>query len=357
MPFPVWVGHWADAWQQRAGMTAPRVPARGGMVAAAVAAWAVMAIGLYLLLLSAIGILGRIQCGIGMASAPGSRSGAWALSITAPGGGQLGGWVVCLVIVAMPLAAAVAHRRWRRSGDAHDAAVPRRRPVATALLCLAGCLAAVALTLAVSAVTHARIAEPVRWSPDFLVRLVFFEEQAIVVVAVACALIAAATARSARTVALSVVVGAAVAAVGALALPTAGAHRPLLRIAQHPVRPSAGRRLPHRPRLRFGPPDRPRRRLGQHPFRARCPCRRDARRPAYPASAPGSRRQGAWMARGRDRGHRRHHGHGAVGARSQRARRRARGQHRPRRLDSRGTAMRSVSSPTGTPLPRPANRG
>jgi hypothetical protein len=76
--------------------------------------------------------------------------------------------------------------------------------------------------LALSAVTHSRIAEPVRWSPDFLSRLVFFEEQAIVVVAVLCALIAAATARSARTVALSVVVGIAVAVVGAMALPTAG---------------------------------------------------------------------------------------------------------------------------------------
>ena len=87
----------------------------------------------------------------------------------------------------------------------------------------AGGLAAVALTLALNAVTHARIAEPVRWSPDFLVRLVYFEEQAIVVVAVVCALIAAAKARSAPGVALSVVVGAAVAAVGAIALPTAAA--------------------------------------------------------------------------------------------------------------------------------------
>ena len=122
----------------------------------------------------------------------------------------------------MPLAAAVAHRRNRGPGEAHDAAVPRRRPVTTVLLCLAGCLAAVALTLAVSAVTHARIAGPVRWSPDFVVRLVYFDEQAIIVVAVACALIAAARARSARDVAISVVIGAAVAAAGVLALSNAG---------------------------------------------------------------------------------------------------------------------------------------
>ena len=62
-----------------------------------------------------------------------------------------------------------------------------------------------------------------RWSPDFLDRLGFFDEQAIVVVAVACALIAAARATSAVGVALSVVVAAAVAAVGGLALSDAGA--------------------------------------------------------------------------------------------------------------------------------------
>jgi len=220
-PFPVWVGHWADAWQQRADTTARRVPARGGMIAAAVAAGVVMAIGLYLLLLNDTWI-----------EAGSSAASVWhqlpqllrdtGLEITALGG-RPGGWVVCLVVVAMPLAAAVAHRGRRRSGEAHFAAVLGRRPVATALLCLAGCLAAVALTLAVSAVTHARIAGPVRWSPDFLARLVFFDEQAIVVVAVACALIAAARARSARAVALCVAVAAAVAAVGALALSNAGA--------------------------------------------------------------------------------------------------------------------------------------
>jgi hypothetical protein len=94
------------------------------------------------------------------------------------------GWVVCLLVVGMPLAAAVAHRRWRRADDARDAAESRRSRQTTAVLCLAGCLTAVALTLGVSAVTHAHIAEAVRWSPDFLGRLVFFDEHAIVVVAV-----------------------------------------------------------------------------------------------------------------------------------------------------------------------------
>jgi Zn-dependent protease with chaperone function len=220
-PFPVWVGHWADSWQQRADMTAPRVPARGGMIAAAAAAGVVMAVGLYLLLLNDTWILGGSTAASVWHQLP-QLLRDMGFMITSQDG-QPGGWLVCLVVVTMPLAAAVAHRWWRRSGDAHDAAVPRRRWVATALLCLAGCLTAVALTLGVSAATHARIAGPVRWSPDFLVRLVFFDEQAIVVVAVVCALIAAARARSAVGVALSVVVAAGVAAVGGLALSNVGA--------------------------------------------------------------------------------------------------------------------------------------
>ena len=114
-PFPVWLGHWADAWQQRADATAPRVPARGGMVAAAVAAWVVMAIGLYLLLLGAAWILfgsGPVRHPYGISSR--SRCRDMGFMIITSGSGQLGGWTVCLVIVAMPLAAAVAHRRHRQ---------------------------------------------------------------------------------------------------------------------------------------------------------------------------------------------------------------------------------------------------
>ena len=217
-PLPVWVGHWADAWQQRADSAASRVPARGAMVAAAVAAWVVMAIGLYLLLETFALLFDGSSAAAEWHLLAGLLRGT-AIVITQQGVG----WVVCLLVVGMPLAAAVAHRRWRQAGEAHDAAVRRRRWLVTAVLCLAGCLAAVALTLGVSAVTHARIAELVRWSPDFLGRLVLFDEQAIVVVAVVCALIAAARARSAVGVALSVAVGAAVAAAGALALSNAGA--------------------------------------------------------------------------------------------------------------------------------------
>jgi Zn-dependent protease with chaperone function len=217
-PFPVWIGHWADAWQLRAGARESRVPARAAMVAAAVAAWAIMAIGLYLLLQTFTLLFDGFSAAAGWHQIAGTLRSTALVIVTAGAG-----WVVCLLVVAMPLAAAVVHRRWRRADDAPGAAGSRRRWVATAVLCLAGCLTAVGLMLGISAVTHAHIAEAVRWSPDFLDRLVFFDEQAIVVVAVACALIAAARARSAVGVALAVVVAAVVAAVGGLALSDAGA--------------------------------------------------------------------------------------------------------------------------------------
>ena len=111
-PFPVWVGHWADAWQQRADPTAPRVPARGAMVAAAVAAWAVMAVGLYLLLENFALILGQSSAAAEWHQLPELLRGT-AIVITQ----AWSGWVVCLLVVGMPLAAAVAYRRWR-PGDA-----------------------------------------------------------------------------------------------------------------------------------------------------------------------------------------------------------------------------------------------
>jgi len=66
-----------------------------------------------------------------------------------------GGWVVCLLVVGMPLAAAVAHRQWR-PGDARRAATRRRRWAASPLLGLAGCLTATALMVAVSARAYRR---------------------------------------------------------------------------------------------------------------------------------------------------------------------------------------------------------
>ena len=211
-PFPVWVGQWAEAWQRRADPAASRVPARGAMVAAAAAAWAVMAIGLYLLLENFTDIGGQSSAADEWHGLPGLLRGT-AIVITQ----AWSGWLVCLLVVGMPVAAAVAYRRWR-PGDAADETVPRRRWLAPVVLGLAGCLATIALLLAVDALAHARVAEVVRWSPDFVDRLGFFDEQAIVVIAAVCALIVAARARSAVGAALSVAVGAAVAAVSGLAL-------------------------------------------------------------------------------------------------------------------------------------------
>ena len=216
-PFPVWVGHWADAWQQRGDPAAPRVPARGAMVAAAVAAWAIMAVGLYLLLENVTGILGQSNAADAWHGLPENLRGT-AIVI----GQAWSGWLVVLLVVGMPLAAAVAYR-WRRPPDPPDPAgttARHRRWLVPVLVGLAGCLATIALMLAISALTHARIAEPVRWSLDFLNGLYYFWEQAIVVIAVACALIIAARVRSAAGLALSVVAGAVVAAAGGLALPS-----------------------------------------------------------------------------------------------------------------------------------------
>ena len=106
-PLPVWIGHWADAWQQRGDTTAPRVSARGAMVAAAAAAWAVMAVGLYLLLENVTGILEQSNDAAAWHGLPEYLRGT-AIVI----GQAWSGWLVVLLVVGMPLPATVAYRRW-----------------------------------------------------------------------------------------------------------------------------------------------------------------------------------------------------------------------------------------------------
>lgn len=213
-PFPVWVGLWADAWQLRGDTAASRVPARGAMVAAAVAAWAVMAAGLYLLLENFTVILGQPSAADEWHGLPELLRDMAVVIVQATSG-----WLVCLLVVGIPVAAAVAHPRWRGAASANGPSPRRRRWLVPVSLGLAGSLAAVALLLAVSALSHGDIAQAVRWSPDFAVRFTYFEQQAIVVIAVVCALGTAARVRSALGAALSVVVAAAVAAAGGTALP------------------------------------------------------------------------------------------------------------------------------------------
>jgi Zn-dependent protease with chaperone function len=212
-PFPAWVGLWADAWQENAGASSPRVPARGGMVFSAVAAWLVMTIGLDLLLTSFTFIDGPSAAAAWHELGPDLTD----LGIVIPL--RPASWIVGLVIVIVPLAAVLV--RWRRSGEAPELAPLRRRAVAVALLSLAGCLTAVTLTLATSAVARSGIAQSVRWNVFFSVRLYSFEEQAIVIVAVIFALIAVATQRFSRYAAIGALVAAAIAAVGAVALSNA----------------------------------------------------------------------------------------------------------------------------------------
>ena len=182
------------------------------MVAAVAAAWAVMAAGLYLLLENFVAILGEPSAADGWHGLPESLRGT-AIVITQ----TWSGWLVWLLVVGMPVAAAVTYRRWR-PGDAADETVTRRRWLTPVVLGVAGCLATIALLLAVDA--HARRGS-VRWSLDYVAGLGFFDEQAIVVVVAAiCALIVAARARSAVGAALSVALGAAAAAVGGLVLPS-----------------------------------------------------------------------------------------------------------------------------------------
>ena len=213
-PFPVWVGLWADAWQLRGDTAASRVPARAAMVAAAGAAWAVMAVGLYLLMENFTIILGQPRAADEWHGLPELLRDTAVVIVQATSG-----WLVCLLVVGLPVAAAVTYRRRRDAAAANVPSPRRRRWLVPILLGLAGSLAAVTLLLAVSALAHGRIAQVVRWSPDFGVRFTYFEQQAIVVIGVVCALGTAVRMRSALGAALSVVVAAAVAAVGGVALP------------------------------------------------------------------------------------------------------------------------------------------
>jgi len=211
---PVWVGHWADAWQYRAGRGMPRVPARGGMLVAAAGTWAVLAVGLDL-------VLAYSEVVSSTSTIPAFLEQTW----TTAGqyaAEQLGALVVCLVFIAVPLAASIAGLRQRRAGGARDTAPGLRpwlgqiRPVA--LICLAGAAAMVALALATAAVVHARIAPAVRWNGLFYGNFSVFQVQAMILVAVIFALIAGAQLASAQSLTIAVAVGAIVAALGIFAI-------------------------------------------------------------------------------------------------------------------------------------------
>ena len=208
---PVWIGHWADAWQYRAGWGMPRVPARGGMFVAAIGTWVVLAVGLDLVL-----AYGEVDSSTAtFLEQTWTTAGQYAAE-------QLGALVVCLVFIAVPLSASIVSLRRRRAGRVRDTA-PRLRPWLeqirpVALICLAGAVATVTLTLATAAVVHARIAPAVRWNGWFYANFSIFELQAVILVAVIFALIAAVQLASAQSLTIAVVVGAIVAALGIFAI-------------------------------------------------------------------------------------------------------------------------------------------
>ena len=103
---PVWIGHWADAWQKPLGKTTPRVPSRIGMFVAIGATSIALAVGLDLLL-TCFTFVGPV------ATDPVTRhelGQAW--MIAGPYiAQQPGAWILCLAVIAVPVAGLVSGYR------------------------------------------------------------------------------------------------------------------------------------------------------------------------------------------------------------------------------------------------------
>jgi hypothetical protein len=98
--FPVWIGYWSDAWQH-SGEAQPRVPARGGLLAASAAACVVLAISLWSLLGYATFVEDFDSTTKLVLAQTWTYTGFdFAL--------QPGVWVVCGVFAAMPMAGLLA---------------------------------------------------------------------------------------------------------------------------------------------------------------------------------------------------------------------------------------------------------
>ena len=134
---------------------------------------------------------------------------------------QLGAWVVCLVFFAVPLSGLIVSRRQRPAGDARDIGLRTRlwlkRVRPAALICLAGAVMVIAVTLVTVAVARARIAPGIRWNGVYFADFMFNEGQLVILVAVIFALIAAVRLTFAQSATIALAVGAIVAALGVLA--------------------------------------------------------------------------------------------------------------------------------------------
>ncbi|MGD0700995.1 MAG: M48 family metalloprotease [Trebonia sp.] len=208
---PAWIGRWADAWQGRGR----RVPARGGMIAAIVGTWIVLAIGIDLVLADFTLVEGFDATTKVVLEQTWTFSGYDAAR-------TVGAWVVCLVIIAVPLAGRIACRWQRQAGAVRRTAVitrlwlKRTRPAAFTVL--VGAVMVIAVTLVTAATSHAGIAPAIRWNGLYFANFLLFEEQMVILVAAAIAAIAAATLTYALSDTIAVAVGAVVAAVGILVM-------------------------------------------------------------------------------------------------------------------------------------------
>ncbi|HLN66059.1 MAG TPA: M48 family metalloprotease [Streptosporangiaceae bacterium] len=208
---PAWIGRWADAWQQRQG----RVPARGGMIAAAIGTWVVLAIGIDLVLAQFTSVTTFDAANKIALEDYWTFDGNYAAQ-------QLGARVVCLVFIAVPLAGYIAGLRQRPAGSVRRAALTTRmwlkRAGPVALICLAGVVMVIAVVLVTAAVARVRIAPAIRWNGFYFSNFFLFEPQMVILVAVLVALIAAATLPHALSDTIAIMVAAAVAALGILAM-------------------------------------------------------------------------------------------------------------------------------------------
>jgi Zn-dependent protease with chaperone function len=131
-------------------------------------------------------------------------------------------WVVVLVFIAVPLSGFLAGLRQRSLGDGHWTAPATRRWLnrarPAALICLAGLVAVIAVTLVTAAVARAHIAPAIRWNGLYFGQFLLFEEQMVILLAVIIALIAAAVLTYELSDMIAIVVAAVVAALGILAV-------------------------------------------------------------------------------------------------------------------------------------------
>lgn len=207
---PAWIGHWADAWQQRE----QHVPARGGMVVAAIGAWIVLAIGIDLVLAYFTFVAEfTTSARVGLAQTW-TSVGHYAARTT-------GAWVICLVFIAVPLAGYLTGCR-RSAPGVHEpvpgSPVSPGRYRRLALIGLGGTMLVIAVLLVTAAVARLRIAPAVRWNGLYYAYYLLWDEQMVILVAVLVGLIAAVAVRHVLADTIGIVIAAVIAAVAVLAL-------------------------------------------------------------------------------------------------------------------------------------------